>query len=187
MSKLNSITTCDFIDFDKALNTGIKLMRDKKTELIGFYIIVAINTGLRTSDIRSITFEQLNDKVIKIKEQKTNKNRTIVVNQSILDALSKTTAKNKTGFVFKSQKNAVISTQQVNRLLKVAFSSLLPTHCISTHSLRKTFGRRVYENNNQSEKALMYLSELFNHSTMRLTRIYLGIKQEELDNIYMSL
>jgi integrase len=142
---------------------------------------------LRTSDIRTITFEQLNDKVIKIKEQKTNKNRTIVVNQSILDALSKSTAKSKTGFVFKSQKNAVISTQQVNRLLKVAFSSLLPTHCISTHSLRKTFGRRVYENNNQSEKALMYLSELFNHSTMKLTRIYLGIKQEELDNIYMSL
>ena len=83
MSKLNSITTCDFIDFDKALNTGIKLMRDKKTELIGFYIIVAINTGLRTSDIRSITFEQLNDKVIKIKEQKTNKFRHVPFNDHI--------------------------------------------------------------------------------------------------------
>ena len=47
MSKLNSITTCDFIDFDKALNTGIKLMKNPKTELIGLYIIVSIFCSLR--------------------------------------------------------------------------------------------------------------------------------------------
>ena len=102
--------------------------------------------------------------------------------------MSKITRTKQSGLIFLSQKNTVISTQQVNKLLQeVAFSYLLPSHCISTHSLRKTFGRRVYEMSNKSENSLMYLSELFNHSSMRLTRIYLGIKQEELNDIYLNL
>ena len=101
--------------------------------------------------------------------------------------ISKLSRMNKVGLIFLSQKNSVISTQQLNRLLKIVFASLLPTHCISTHSLRKTFGRRVYENNGETEKALMYLSDLFNHSTIKETRKYLGIRQEELDDIYLNL
>jgi hypothetical protein len=53
--------------------------------------------------------------------------------------------------------------------------------------MRKAFGRRVYFQNNESEKALMYLMDLFNHSSMAITKKYLGIRQEELDNIYMNL
>lgn len=60
-------------------------------------------------------------------------------------------------------------------------------HNISSHSLRKSFGRRVYENNNESEKSLIYLSELFNHTSLSVTRKYLGIRQEELNDIYMNL
>ena len=187
MSKLNQITTCDFIDFDKALNTGIKLMKEKKTELIGLYIIVSIHTGLRTTDVKTITFEQIATGKIQLTEQKTKKKRSIKVNEQIITATAKLSRKNKMGLIFLSQKNAVISTQQLNRLLKIVFASLLPTHCISTHSLRKTFGRRVYENNGETEKALMYLSDLFNHSTLKETRKYLGIRQEELDDIYLNL
>ena len=48
-------------------------------------------------------------------------------------------------------------------------------------------GRRVWENDNQSERALVYLMELFNHSSLAITKRYLGIRQEELDDIYMNL
>jgi integrase len=187
MSKKDSNTTCDYIDFDKALNTGIKLMKTKKTELIGLYIIVSIHTGLRTTDVKTITFEQIAEGTIKLIEQKTKKKRTMQVNEQIILAVSKLTRTNRTGLIFLSQKNAVITTQQVNRLLKVCFSSLLPTHCISTHSLRKTFGRRVYENNGRTEDALNKLSEIFNHASLRDTRKYLGIRQEELNEIYLNL
>ena len=40
MGKKNSITTCDYINFDEALNTGVKLMKHQKTEMLVFYIIV---------------------------------------------------------------------------------------------------------------------------------------------------
>jgi integrase len=55
---------------------------------------------------------------------------------------------------------------------------------ITSHSLRKTFGRMVWNVDNQSDRALMYLSELFNHTSASITRRYLGIKQEELNDIY---
>ncbi len=79
------------------------------------------------------------------------------------------------------------SIQQVNRLLKEAFKRETKSKNISSHSLRKGFGRRVWENDNQSERALVYLMELFNHSSLAITKRYLGIRQEELDDIYMNL
>ena len=72
-------------------------------------------------------------------------------------------------------------------MLKGAFEKLAKTNNISTHSLRKTFGRRVYENNNESERALMLLSQIYNHTNLQLTRTYLGLKQEEIDNVYFNL
>lgn len=187
MSILNSRTTCDYINFVEAMQTGKQLMREEKTNLIGFYIIVAINTGLRVGDIKRITFEDLNAGELKFKEQKTGKYKSLPLNENIQKAIDKLTTKRRTGEVFKSQKNVVISTQHLNSLLKDSFSNLLSTHCISSHSLRKTFGRRIYENHNRSEEALIYLSELFNHSSIQTTRIYLGLKREELNNIYLTL
>jgi site-specific recombinase XerD len=78
----------------------------------------------------------------------------------------------------------VYSIQSINRLLKVIFKKEAKSLNISTHSMRKSFGRKVYENCGESEKALNYLSELFNHTSLSVTRRYLGIRQEELNNIY---
>lgn len=51
--------------------------------------------------------------------------------------------------------------------------------------MRKTFGRKVYESSgSDAVMALMRLSELFNHSSPRITKIYLGIRQEELLSAY---
>ena len=58
----------------------------------------------------------------------------------------------------------------------------------STHSLRKTFGRKVVEQAGEnSEMALIKLSELFNHSSPMITRRYLGLRHEELMNVYDEL
>ena len=55
----------------------------------------------------------------------------------------------------------------------------------STHSMRKTFGRKVYESSGeQANIALMKLSELFNHSNVSITKIYLGIREKELLETY---
>lgn len=61
------------------------------------------------------------------------------------------------------------------------------TH-FSTHSLRKCFGRGVYnQNSDNAEMALVKLMELFNHSSIAITKRYLGLRQEEILQTYDSL
>ena len=105
MSAKFSITTCDYINFDTALNTGKKLMQsgDTNKEILGFYIITSIYTGFRVSDIKTITYSQIDSGIITIKEQKTNKLRETPVHPEITAARKMITRKNDYGFIFISQ------------------------------------------------------------------------------------
>ncbi|MDB4121502.1 tyrosine-type recombinase/integrase, partial [bacterium] len=91
----------------------------------------------------------------------------------------------RSGFIFLSQKGHVFVTQSINRRLKSIFPQ--KNKNISSHSLRKSFGRRVWTNNNESESSLIKLSEIFNHSSIKITRTYLGITQDEIEDVYMNL
>lgn len=54
--------------------------------------------------------------------------------------------------------------------------------------MRKTFGRKIVEASGEnSEFALIKLSELFNHSDVATTRRYLGLRTEELLETYKLL
>lgn len=198
MSKKGSITTANYIDYDKALNKGLSLMEKKRDityinyskmdreEIIGFYIITSINVGLRIGDILNLTFEDFRKGYKTFREQKTEKAKTVKFNETILKAFYKIGGSSKrTGYVFTSQKGSVFSRQQINRLLKEIFKS--KDKNISSHSLRKTFGRRVYEKNNESDKALLMLNEIYNHSSIAQTRKYLDITQEEINSVYESI
>lgn len=51
--------------------------------------------------------------------------------------------------------------------------------------MRKTFGRKVFESAGENANmALMRLSELFNHSYVSVTKIYLDIREKELLETY---
>jgi integrase len=174
-----------YIDYDKALNKGMKLITSNENPNFGLLIVVAINLGLRIDDLLNVTFDQLKQDSFTIIEGKTKKNRTLKVNDAIKKALEHFTddlTYQKGGHPFTSQKGSIYSSQHINRLIKKFFKGK-----VSSHSLRKGFGRRVWDNDNQRERALIYLSQLFNHSSTQVTRIYLGIQQEELDDIYMNL
>ena len=201
-NRLGRETTSDYINFDTAMRVAEKLLDDDKKKIIGLYIIFSINTGLRVSDVLSISWRELlhpikkgNDVFISVLERKTentkkeSKPRIIKLNEAILKALRNfnVTENNLDKKVFTSQKDSVFSVQQLNRILKDVFSKESKEYNISTHSLRKTFGRQVYETNNQSEHALIKLSEVFQHSSLSITRLYLGIRQSEINDIYDNL
>ena len=141
-----------------------------------------------------LTWSQLLDsETITLNEAKTGKRRTIKVNENyrkhILDCYNALGIKDRSEKAFLSRKGTIYSVQQVNRLLKdIKARYGLKVDHFSTHSLRKTFGRRVVEQaGTQSEMALIKLSEIFNHASPMVTRRYLGLRTQELNEVYDSL
>ena len=86
-------------------------------------------------------------------------------------------------------KGTVFTVQAINRILKeIKKKYRLKIKNFSCHSLRKTFGRQVYNMNDEnSELALVKLMELFNHSSLAITKRYLGLRQEEILETYDCL
>lgn len=184
MSLKGTTTTADYLDYEKVMYKANNMLNDDTTKVVGAYIIVAVNTGLRCGDVLNLTLEDLKQDTITITEGKTKKTKTIAINDKIKELVNKI-GKEKTGSPFITQKGTIITIQHLNVMLKKLLKEKGLN--VSSHSMRKTFGRRVYFNNNESEKALMYLMELYNHSSLMMTKKYLGIRQEELNNIYLSL
>ena len=186
----------DYIEYDHALNKGKVLLSDPKKSILGFYIIYSINVGLRVSDVLKLKHAEIGDlnvgDEIQLIEQKTGKSRTITINNEVYHAyrkllgiLKQNGKYDQNGFVFVSQKGTVFSYKSIDRLLKEIFRNKKLQ--ISSHSLRKSFARRFYEQNNRSEHSLMLIGEAFNHSSLSTTKKYLGLRREEVKNIYLSL
>ncbi len=190
MSARNSNTTSDYLEWDSMITLIHKLYRDgdyRMSLLLGCGSFF----GLRISDILSLTWSTLlNGETFTIVEKKTNKRRDVKINKNfqkhIKDCYVALGIKDEAEKCFMSRKKTVYSTQRINVILKEikAKYGLKISH-FSTHSMRKTFGRKVVEQaGTKSEMALIRLSELFNHSSVAITKIYLGIRQEELLETY---
>ena len=191
MSLKGSSTRADYIEWDTAVNLVHRLYRDgdyRMSLLIGGGIFF----GLRISDLLQLSWNMLLEgDSFSLTEQKTGKRRTVRINrdfQKHIRACHK--AMRVTDNASKCFTNATgqpLSIQRVNVLLKQikAKYGLKTVRNISSHSLRKTFGRKVFESAGENANmALVRLSELFNHSNVAITKIYLGIRQEELLETY---
>jgi len=190
MSLRNTKTTADYIPWDSAINVVHRLYKDKNY-VMSLFVACGIFTGLRVTDLRALRWNQLLDGgILTVVEHKTKKERQIKLNPDFVehvrqcyDAMG---IKNPNEHCFLSQKKTVISIQWFNRLLKdVKKKYKLPCKNISCHALRKTMGRAIFEKSEEnSEMALIKLSEVFGHSNTQITRRYLGLKTEEILSAY---
>jgi len=190
MSVRNSHTTADYLDWNIMLNLIRKLFRDGDYRM-SLFIGCGCFFGIRVSDLRKLTWSMLlNDDKFIINEQKTGKRRVVKINadfqkhiQQCHDALDIT---NDNEPCFLSRKKVVYSTQRINVLLKeIKKKYNLKIDNFSCHSLRKAFGRKIFESSGENaQMALVKLAELFNHSSVAITKIYLGLRQKELMEAY---
>ncbi|MFZ4726252.1 MAG: tyrosine-type recombinase/integrase [Paludibacter sp.] len=189
MSKKFSNTTADYLEWDQMLNLVHKLYKEEKYKM-SLFIALGCFWGLRVSDLTSLKWEDiLNVNEITITEKKTKKKRVFSINPQLKQLIQDCHEKiNPIGFqyVFVSQKKVVYSTQRLNILLKeIKATYKLNIKNFSCHSLRKTFGRQVFNmSGDNSEMALIKLMEIFNHSNMSLTKRYLGLKNDEIKEAY---
>ena len=193
MSLKNSYTTSDYLQWDTATTLVRKLFRDKNYR-ISLLIGCGIFFGLRISDLLRLNWNMLlnNEAKFVLIEKKTSKRREVKINKEfqkhIKDCYQALEIKNMDELCFISYRNKVYSVQWINLILKeLKYRYNLKINHFSTHSLRKTFGRKVFESSDNAELALIKLMELFNHSSVAITKRYLGLKQEEILQTYDCL
>ena len=190
MSLKYSTTTADYLVWSDAMNLIRKLAKDENYKM-SLLIALGCFTGLRISDILALRWEQiLSTEEFTIIEKKTSKKRVLRLNsqlqQHIQECYEHIQPIGLKAPILVSQKGTVFTIQRINVILKeIKRKYRLKIKNFSCHSLRKTFGRQVYNMNSEnSELALVKLMELFNHSSLAITKRYLGLRQEEILETY---
>lgn len=193
MSLKYSTTTADYLVWSDAMNLIRKLAKDSNYKM-SLLIALGCFTGLRISDILALRWEQiLSTEEFTIIEKKTGKKRVLRLNsqlqQHIQECYEHIQPIGMKAPILVSQKGTVFTIQRINVILKeIKRKYRLKVKNFSCHSLRKTFGRQVYNMNSEnSELALVKLMELFNHSSLAITKRYLGLRQEEILETYDCL
>ena len=193
MSLKYSTTTADYLVWSDAMNLIRKLAKDENYKM-SLLIALGCFTGLRISDILALRWEQiLSTEEFTIIEKKTGKKRVLRLNpqlqQHIRECYEHIQPIGLKAPILVSQKGTVFTIQRINVILKeIKRKYRLKVKNFSCHSLRKTFGRQVYNMNSEnSELALVKLMELFNHSSLAITKRYLGLRQEEILETYDCL
>ncbi len=167
-----------------------KILKDKPRDLL--LLNLGVNTGLRVQDILSLRVKQVRNVPlggrIVIREKKTRKENIILVNKVILASLNAYfeafPEARDDDYVFKSRKgrNYPLTTYAVTQMVQRWCDSIGLKINAGAHTLRKTFcwmQRTVYGTSWEQ------ICDRLNHSAPAITRRYLGIKKEEIEQALM--
>ena len=151
-----------------------------------------INTGLRISDIISIKVKDIFIEKLKFKEyltlneKKTAKEKKIKINETLRKCLYNYVKAHNLAlgdYLFQSQKGGYLGRIQIYRVLKEA-ASVIGIENFGTHSLRKTWGYWTYK---LSKYNIGLIMDTFNHSSAKITLRYIGITQDQKDELYSAV
>lgn len=193
MSKKNQLTTSDHLPYDEYLRLLDCLHKDKEYQF-EMYARLSFCTACRVSDVLLMRWKDiLNQSSITVTEQKTGKTRTIPINPSVQKKFNELYElmgrPDKKDYVMQAKHfDKPVSIQYINRRLKeFKFAYKIKIDHFSTHTFRKTFGRYVYDSNNHSAESLILLNKILNHSSIQITKTYIGITQSEINEIFNSI
>ncbi|MGN1216545.1 MAG: integrase, partial [Phocaeicola sp.] len=78
--------------------------------------------------------------------------------------------------------------QYINRIMKAWKEKYdIKVGNFSTHTFRKTFGRYVYDKSQNKPEALVLLNSILRHSTIDVTKVYIGLRDDEIQSVFSSI
>lgn len=164
--------------------------------------IIGINVGLRASDLRLLTwnffFEKGNDGELVFRDgYNLRPKKTARYNKYIELRFNAATKKiiewyigmypieNLGDYVFRSRAlDEPITVNGMRRMIKTAAKEADIKQNVGTHSLRKSFSRRLYDNAEDKGRALVLLQSILRHSNQETTLRYIGILNDEIEEAF---
>ncbi len=157
--------------------------------------VLGINTALRASDLLALTVDQVKylaiGDVLRVYERKTKKLRNITINESSHRAIQDWLELYQDGmWLFPSQRgDKALTVGALNNMAKhwcavAHVETGIPQGNINygSHMLRKTFGywQRM------AGVPVPILMKILNHASQATTLTYLGIQEQEIEDVYMG-
>ncbi len=150
-------------------------------------VVMGACTVLRISDLLRLKWSDVYDEEreafhahISVYEKKTGKHRNIALSKAVVFALMQLYPHRRGEFIFaNNRKDAkAIGRVQAWRIIHEAVVTLGITGKIACHSLRKTWGYHACRGGAVPPAVIMHI---YNHSSFEITKIYLGIEQDDID------
>jgi len=193
MAKKNQLTTSDHLAYPE-YERLLECLHNDQEYMWEMYARMSFCTACRASDILQFRWKDiLGVSSLTITEQKTGKTRRVPLNTSVQKRFNELYEllgrPDKKDFVMRGKfEDKPMTIQCVNQKLKdFKYKYRLKITNFSTHTFRKTFGRYVYDYNNHSAESLLLLNKILNHSSIQVTKTYIGITQEEIDGVFSSI
>lgn len=193
MSLKGSITTSDYLPFEEYQRL-IKCLEDDGKFLWCTYCLLSFCLALRISDILNLTWDEvLNKREVTVTEKKTGKTKSIPIGANTSEHLSELYKKMKRPnihmYIFiNNETNKVYTRQRINQVLKLLKKKYnINVGNFSSHTFRKTFGRYVYNKMGKTEESLVLLNQIFRHTSIATTKIYIGLRSNEIGKVFNSI
>jgi len=180
---------------DKNQTAALALYFKNKGQYRNFtLIIVGLYTALRISDLLRLKWEDVYDfranrvrDLLNLTETKTGKAISIALNKEIISALTQlfslTKAKPNDAIFMNNKTKKAIGRTQAYRIIRDAAVALAFQNRVSCHSLRKTLGYHAWKKG-VSPAVIM---DIYNHSSFAVTKRYIGVTQDDKNEVYLGL
>ena len=167
-----------------------RLLADSPRDKLLF--VMGVNSGLRVQDLLALRVAdvrglKLGDR-IPIREKKTGKPNVLIANKEIVAGLDEYLGDIKADdkhFLFKSRKgrNYPLTTLSVTKKVKAWAAAINLKGNFGAHTLRKTW---TYHQRREFGVSWEVLAKRLNHSSPAVTRRYLGVQDEEVEEVLMN-
>lgn len=154
-------------------------------------LIMGIYTAIRISDLLNLRWKDVYNQERKefrrhlsLVEHKTGKCRSIALNGHVIKALSLYLPSRKSEYIFDNGHGKPLSRVQAWRIMHEATSDVGIDDTIACHGLRKTWGYHAWTSQQVSPVVIM---DIYNHSSYEVTKRYLGVEQDDLDEAYLEM
>ena len=193
MAKKGVLTKADYIPYEEYMRL-LKELRADKDYFDELYMVMAFSTALRVSDVLTLRWHDILGKAhVHKEEKKTGKVRRLKFTPETMERIvylyKCLGSPDEREYLFRGQKMGEhITSQRINQRLKAIRDKYnVSVTNFSSHTFRKTFGRYVWEANGCTDEALIKLCNIFKHSSTEITMRYLGLRDEEIDEVFDSI
>jgi integrase/recombinase XerD len=155
-----------------------------KTRLI---IELIYSSGLRVSECVTLKINdlELNDKIIRVKSGKGNKDRVTILSETVVNELRRyiLTLDKDEQYLFPNSKGSSLSVRNIQKLIQKSAVKAGIKKNVSPHTLRHSFATHLLEGGTD----IRLIQELLGHSQLSTTQIYTHVSKEQLSRIKSPL